>query len=136
MDMKYVFTISAISALAVLAGAIILLGDSDGQSDDMEANFIDDSGVLNAEVGKDVTIALEANATTGYHWKVVSSDGLELVNDWYESPTTSPQICGAGGTQYFTFHCDKAGTYEVVLDYLREWQGSEGNIKTVQITVA
>jgi len=90
---------------------------------------------MNVKAGEDVTIALEGNRTTGYDWKVVSADGLELKGENYVVKQSEPMLCGVGGTHYFTFHCEKAGTYNVVLDYLREWEGSEGNTKTVQIIV-
>ncbi|MBE6523139.1 MAG: hypothetical protein E7Z62_08490 [Thermoplasmata archaeon] len=135
MDMKYVFAMTAVAALAVLAGAIVLFGDSEAQGDEMEATIIEESGTLKAKVGEDVTIGLEGNVTTGYDWKVVSTDGLKLKSDEYVTEKTEPMVCGAGGVHYFTFHCEKAGTYNVVLDYLREWQGSEGDTKTVQIIV-
>jgi inhibitor of cysteine peptidase len=135
MDMKYVFAISAVAALAVLGGAIVLFGDSEAQGDNMEATFIEESGTMKAKVGEDVTIALEGNRTTGFDWKVVSTDGLELKSDEYTVKPHEPGLCGVGGTHYFTFHCEKAGTYNVVLDYLRDWEGSQGNTRTVQIVV-
>lgn len=130
----------AVSAILVVSGAAIVISNDGGSSqetDDMIIEKIVESGdnSLQAAVGEDVVISLEANATTGYSWVIKSSDGLEKTKDWYEVEKGKEGLCGAGGTQYFQFHCEKAGTYKVVLDYQRPWEGVPVQTSTVEIIV-
>ena len=94
-----------------------------------------DGESMQAAAGEDVVISLAANNTTGYSWKVVSSDGLEMTKEWYEVEKGREGLCGAGGTQYYQFHCEKAGTYKVVLDYQRPWEDAPIKTTTVDVIV-
>ncbi|MBE6523766.1 MAG: hypothetical protein E7Z65_02680 [Thermoplasmata archaeon] len=130
----------AVSAILVVSGAAIVLANDGGSSQEKDDMVIekyveagDDS--LQAAVGEDVVISLAANATTGYSWVIKSSDGLEKTKDWYEVEKGREGLCGAGGTQYFQFHCEKAGTYKVVLDYQRPWEDAPIQTTTVDVIV-
>ena len=132
METRTMVAIAAVAAVAVIAAAFVVLGDSDGKVDNMPVIDTDNTDVVNVKVGEEFTISREGNATTGYQWALVSSDGLKPIKDWYEAKNDG-HLMGAGGHHYFTFVAEKEGTYEVVLDYLRSWQGSEGNTVTIKI---
>ena len=130
----------AVSAILVVSGAAIVLANDGGSSQEKDDMVIekyveagDDS--LQAAVGEDVVISLAANATTGYSWVIKSSDGLEKTKDWYGVEKGREGLCGAGGTQYFQFHCEKAGTYKVVLDYQRPWEDAPIQTTTVDVII-
>jgi len=139
---KIVF-IATIAILLASVLAVNISNDSDPQEDTldlitMDLIVIDGYGDFekDAKVGEDVVFSLKANKTTGYSWALISSDGIDMTKEWYEVDAGREGLCGAGGTQFFKFHCDKAGTYKIVLDYQRSWEGSEGNIVNITLTVA
>ena len=143
MAFPKILFIATIAILFASALAINISNDSDQREETldlitMDSIVIDGYGDFekNAKVGDDVVFSLKANMTTGYSWKLVSSDDIEMTKEWYEVDAGREGLCGAGGTQFYQFHCDKAGTYKIVLDYQRSWEGSEGNIVNIFLTVA
>ena len=134
METKHLFGIVVIAVVLVLLGTLFIHTDGSQAGDDLDSSLIGSDG-KEVGVGEHITVALRGNATTGYDWKVVSTDGPRLVRDWYVVDDKSGNMVGVGGIHYFTFSCDKAGEYDIVFDYQRSWQGSEGNTETYHITV-
>ena len=133
-SMTLILAIIAIAVVAVMAVTYVV-NDSDSEMADV--NILESKGTYeeHAKVGEKYALGLSGNVTTGYDWKLVSSDGLKLINDWYK-PNDNPQnMCGVGGVHYFEFDCAEAGIYDIVLDYQRSWEGSEGNIVTMHLIV-
>ncbi len=128
------------AVLAVVAAGCIVYGissdpvqtaDDTSMSDNGGEEVTDpkDAEVMHVKAGEVFTVSQRGNATTGYQWKAVSYDGLELVSDRYvPDDAGNPPRCGVGGIQYFEFTAEKAGEYRIVLDYQRSWEGSCGNI--------
>jgi len=109
--------------LAVLAGLLIFSLVLSGCTSAAQANT--DSGkVINTEKNKEFSIALGANATTGYKWQPKFDSGsITLVDDEYkENDNTGKQIVGAGGTQYFKFKAVKSGETKIEFTYYRPWE--------------
>jgi len=126
-----------VAFLAVFAAILVAVGGYLSIGGAPENDIVDCPDSIDAQVGEEFTVPLEGNVTTGYDWKFVSGEGVELVSDWYVSHDAGdPPRCGVGGTHYFKFKCAEKGTYELTFDYLRSWEGSEGNLKVVQITVS
>ncbi len=79
----------------------------------------DPDSVIQAQEGKEFTIALEANPTTGYHWQIVGElDGavVEFVSQDYQS-TSEPGLVGGGGVEVWTFRAVGAGEATITLGY-------------------
>lgn len=77
-------------------------------------------------IGEEFTISLEANATTGYDWVVVSPEDesvITLVAEEYDVSGLSFGD-GAGGEQSFTFQATGIGETQVVLHYMQPWDPS------------
>jgi inhibitor of cysteine peptidase len=87
-------------------------------------------------VGKAFTIALDANATTGYNWSQTVGDKtvVTFVGNAYETEVHDPQVVGGGGTDTFTFKAVGKGTTTITLAYARLWE-SVPPVKTRTITV-
>ena len=84
--------------------------------------FTDPGSVFEVDVGDEVTIVLESNATTGYAWELevpLLEDVIRLVGDEYVAPDTD--LVGAGGRQELTFEAVGVGTAEVSLWYVRSF---------------
>lgn len=82
-------------------------------------------------------IALAANPTTGYEWKLVNYDRslLHLISSRYVAPST--KLIGAGGKAQFTFSLVKGihlPTDSILsFRYQRPWLPNKGELKTVTI---
>lgn len=78
--------------------------------------------VFEVDVGDEVTIVLESNATTGYAWELEIPplvDVVRLVDDVYVEPDTD--LVGTAGRQELTFEAVGEGTAEVSLWYVRDF---------------
>jgi len=146
MNNRYVLGAAALAVVLALAGTFYLNG-SPSQNDSEEVNDmavedsktveIDDSGVIKANVGEEFVISLKGNVTTGYQWSVASCEGLNQVSDWYVCDDAGdPPRCGVGGTHYFKFSADNAGTYKITLDYARGWESGPVETETFTVIVA
>ena len=144
MAFPKILFIATIAILFASALAVNISNDSDPQDvytmDPITKNTIRIDGYgdfeKEAKAGDDVVFSLKANMTTGYSWALISSDGIEMTKGWYEVDAGKEGLCGAGGTQFYQFHCEKAGTYTIILDYQRSWVGSEGNVVNILLTVS
>ncbi len=78
---------------------------------------------LEVQAGKEFSITLASNRTTGYQWQLAAPLDeriLQLVGSEYVSPSVSRP--GAGGTEVWTFRAVGRGSAEIVLQYLRPWE--------------
>lgn len=78
---------------------------------------------INAQVGQEFTITLEANATTGYEWqlaKPLDESTFKLISSDYVTDKTN--LIGAGGSQIWVFKALKAGEATISFKYVRPWE--------------
>jgi len=78
---------------------------------------------IEAMVGENAVITLDANHTTGYSWqlaKPVDKDMLEFVESKYEPSETG--LIGSGGKEVWTFKALQSGETKVSFKYTRPWE--------------
>ena len=74
---------------------------------------------IEADAGKEFTIVLASNPTTGYQWALVGElDGavVEFVGQDYQS-TREPELVGGGGLDIWTFKAGSAGETTITLGH-------------------
>jgi Predicted secreted protein len=79
--------------------------------------------VIEARTGKDFTIILSANPTTGYQWqlaKPLNKNKIQFVNSEYFPDKTG--LVGAGGKQVWRFKARTAGRANITFKYVRQWE--------------
>jgi inhibitor of cysteine peptidase len=89
-------------------------------------------------VGKTFTIALDANATTGYNWSQTTKDTgvVAFVDNAYLAEARDPQVVGGGGTDTFTFKAVGKGTTTISFAYARPWESvPPAKTRTITVTV-
>jgi len=89
-------------------------------------------------VGKTFTIALDANASTGYNWSQVTKNTnvVAYVDNAYMATAANPQIIGGSGTDTFTFKAVGKGTTTISLAYARPWESvPPAQTRTITVTV-
>ena len=74
---------------------------------------------ITVNTGRQFTIKLDENPTTGYTWNYHISDEsvVILIKDEYKPSDTSGKLIGSGGTRLFTFKGLKAGNADILLAY-------------------
>ena len=84
----------------------------------------------------DLTVALDANATTGFSWSYEIEDPsvLVLTDSEYVEDAHEPMMTGVGGTQYYYFDALSDGETDITFVYSQPWEGGSMG-KTVVYTV-
>lgn len=82
--------------------------------------------VYEVEVGKQFSITLESNPTTGYQWqlaKPLDESILKFIDTKYKTLATEfPPPPGTGGIDIWTYEAVGSGTAEICLKYVRPWE--------------
>ena len=80
---------------------------------------------IQVELGQRFPIALEANPTTGYRWRLEdrpNEEVVQLVGSEYRR--SEHDLPGAGGKEVFTFRAVGRGKAVVSLGYARPWEAA------------
>ena len=81
------------------------------------------TNTINATVGKELVITLDANETTGYEWQLAG-----MVDDSLIKPVSSEYVpdntglVGSGGKSIWTFKAVQAGKTQLSFKYIRSWE--------------
>ena len=107
--------------LAGCAASISLTGSDNGKT-------------IQAHVGDEIHIALDANPSTGYGWAVEKSDGTLLTLKQSNFSASSSAI-GSGGIQTLTFVAKSVGATHLQLKYWRSFEGEKSITRRFAITI-
>ncbi|MFA6281637.1 MAG: protease inhibitor I42 family protein [Candidatus Omnitrophota bacterium] len=81
------------------------------------------AGAIKVQVGQEFTLALGANATTGYEWqlaKPLDESSFKLISSEYLPDKT--ELVGAGGKQVWLLKALKSGEVTISFKYVRPWE--------------
>lgn len=95
------------------------------------------NATISTAVGKNFTIALDSNPSTGYQWQVKNIDNstTKLLNDQFVQPSSN--LLGASGKQILAFQALKQGHTTIELQYVRPFQpNSPAMTYSVDVTVS
>jgi predicted secreted protein len=85
-----------------------------------------------------LTIALGANASTGFSWSEDATIAGPAILRQTETEYLSPEgeaVVGASGAQVWTFEAVEKGTTSLLMEYGRPWEGGEKGVWTFELTV-
>ena len=94
--------------------------------------------VMNGAVGKDLTVTLGSNPTTGAQWSEDAEISDESVVQQTSHIFIGPGIekpPGTSGEEVWTFEALKKGTATINMEYSRPWIEEDASYRTVTITV-
>lgn len=100
-------------------------------------SFADPDQPIDVGVNEEFTIALDANPTTGFLWRLSEPlDGsvLKFVRDEYKL-AEAPGLTGGGGKHMWTFRTVDRGQAVISLTYSRPWEKGVAPLKKVTFTV-
>ena len=84
-------------------------------------------------VGATTTVELPANPTTGYDWQVEFPPDLVRLES--RAHVRSSELVGAGGTTTFTFRALAVGDATLRFRYLRVWEGTPIDERSVHLAI-
>ena len=96
---------------------IFLLSACGGRTPSLQPT--DPQQPIEAGIGEEFSIILEANPTTGYHWVFVGEldpNVVEFVKNDYTS-TSDPNLVGGGGLDVWIFKAVNTGETRITLGY-------------------
>jgi predicted secreted protein len=108
--------------------------------DSSGAQGFDTAGVERIEVlaGKEFSITLVANHTTGYSWRLATTldpATLKQIGNTYTERKSDPDEVGAPGEEVWTFHTVAQGTVPLVFEYVRPFEKDAKPVKTSKFLV-
>jgi inhibitor of cysteine peptidase len=93
--------------------------------------------VVMTEEGKEFTVRLDSNRTTGYHWRPVEPLDERIIrinrSEYIPFDTIG---AGAGGEESWTFSAVGKGEAKVVMEYMRPWEKGVPALKTAIVRVS
>lgn len=90
--------------------------------------------LLNAEMGKEITISVEENPTTGYTWRAILDDQMMALE--HKKYTRTGYSIGGGGVARFTFHPLMVGRTTLRLELRREWEVEPIQVRCFEIIIS
>ncbi len=95
------------------------------------------SFVVMAEEGKEFTVRLNSNRTTGYQWRPVVPLEERIVKPVRcEYVPFEGALLGGGGEEIWTFLAAGRGSTEIKMEYVRPWEKTHSPVKTATIKVS
>jgi len=90
-----------------------------------------------AEEGREFSIFLDSNRTTGYEWRLarpIDERVVHFVRSEYAPPKDG--LVGAGGREEWTFVAKARGETEILLEYARPWEKGQPPAARARIRVS
>lgn len=91
---------------------------------------------IRAVAGKEFSITLPANHTTGYSWRLatpLAAATLDLIGNVYHESTSGK--VGASGEEVWTFSAQTQGTVQLDFEYVRSFEKTASPAKTAKFSV-
>lgn len=108
-----------VTAFAFLLATLGVLAGCDGDGSDERPVFEAPEEPIEVDAGERFAIALDANSSTGYEWRVAdASGGIRFQGSDYEPDPGSEDYAGGGGTQTLDFRAGRRGKAEIRLVYV------------------
>jgi predicted secreted protein len=98
--------------------------------------FSDPAVPVTVKPGKEFSLVLDSNRTTGYGWSLdgsVDKSVVKLIGSDYRQPST--KLVGAGGADIFKFRAVRKGKTVVFLRYARSWEKGVEPVRRAAFTV-
>jgi len=95
-----------------------------------------DSGkTVEIDVGENLELSLQENATTGYRWEIENLDNKVIsVKDEDYQPSSGGKV-GGGGTKKWSLKAIAPGTTEFRLKLWRQWEGNSSVQKRFSVNL-
>jgi inhibitor of cysteine peptidase len=95
------------------------------------AGIVEAQDKLITKIGREFSVQLESNPTTGYKWEITEPiDKKLLLFVKSEYTLQKPQLTGSGGIETWVFKALKRGHTTIKFSYARSWEKDTLPIKT------
>ncbi|MCL2473607.1 MAG: protease inhibitor I42 family protein [Alphaproteobacteria bacterium] len=87
------------------------------------SNFAEPIMKISVRKGNTFSVRLDANATTGYTWRLAKPLDAKLLHLLASDYEANPGgLMGAGGFEIWTFDAVNAGVTDISFEYIRPWE--------------
>ena len=93
---------------------------------------------IQVAAGKEFTITLKSNPTTGYRWQLAKPADEAVVKpgkNSYQADQHAPGMVGGGGKEVWTFTAVKPGKTVLEFKYARAWEKDKPPVRTANYEV-
>ena len=109
--------------LVIIAGIAVFLAAITFPAFAKEAQNTKQNKTIHAKAGKEFSLTLKSNITTGYQWQLTKAVDKEfLILTGLRYITKQADLVGAGGKEEWTFKAVKPGTAVISFQYVRPWE--------------
>ena len=125
-------------AMGIVVLLVAACGSAGGSPEPTTLTAAANGTTVQATVGENIFIALEANPTTGYRWQVqpgLDPSVVTFVGDDYQQGPSASGTVGAGGTDTLEFLAAGKGTTTIALTYAQVGSGDVGSTFSVKVEV-
>jgi inhibitor of cysteine peptidase len=123
---KYIFSLTVLT--------LLISGCANSQEIIVKAGSGDQTII--AKAGKNFTIAIEAQLSTGYSWKLQELPAsIKIVNEAVLTEKKNVNITGGYEIQEFVFKSAEKGNYTLTFNYAQHWKKKPEFEKTAVIKV-
>lgn len=150
---KFIFSLTVFSAGLVIAAAQPPKAQKDASATEAvspaittnatgtaagnrEQDYMNPNSKIKVMVGKEFSLVLASNPTTGYSWQLaqpLEAQTVALVTNTFQPPNT--QLVGAGGEEIWKFKALSAGQTIISLKYVRPWEKDKDPVKIMKLMV-
>ena len=102
----------------------------------VQDNFTDSKKPIEVGLGREFTIVLGANQTTGYRWdlaKPLERGKVEMISTEYKRQEGAK--VGVGGKEVWTFKATGEGKVKIIMKYMPPWEKNTVGVKTVTFEI-
>jgi inhibitor of cysteine peptidase len=95
-------------------------------------------GRASLTVGQELALALDANATTGYRWEILTPvpEVVTVVDPGTYRTVPDPEArVGSGGVTTYVFRAARPGTGVLTVVYRRPWESGVAPARTTRVEV-
>jgi len=113
-------------------------GNNDSEYSDLLLTSDNNGQTVEIGIDNEITIELESNPSTGYHWVHSNTDGNFIYQDGDSIFTEDPEcngLDGCGGVETFTFRSNQTGSGAIGLIYLRSSEEEPADYFTIYVNV-
>jgi inhibitor of cysteine peptidase len=126
------FFLLILAVLVVVLGAFFLT-----RPQELILTEADAGQTIELEVGEEFAVKLAGNPTTGYTWKMATSEAAvveQAGQSTYEEDDDNGRV-GAGGYMTLPFKATRPGQQLLQLSYYRPWEEDVAPIGTFDVTI-
>jgi predicted secreted protein len=110
--------IGATAVVVGLAGLLVAGAVAGCGAQKLSLSSKDNGTTIKVSAGDSIVLKLDENPTTGYHWVIAFSGGLDVASNEYKQQSDTQDLVGAGGTHTWNIDVTGTGSQTITASYV------------------